>query len=66
MTCMLCAMRGRVPAMQKKEQDEKDMQMVVRLPLPLYERLREIAREEERTVSAEVRWLMQRRVEERA
>ena len=38
--------------------------MVVRLPAHLYERIQEIAEQEQRTLSAEVRWLMQRRVDE--
>lgn len=42
----------------------KERQMVVRLPADLYERIQKIAESEQRTLSAEVRWLMQRRVEE--
>ncbi len=60
-------MRTIVHAMQTNRgnvKQEKDRQMVVRLPAPLYERLQEIAESEQRTLSAEVRWLMQRRVQE--
>lgn len=52
--------------METHQQDVErpERNMVVRIPTPLYRQVQEIAKREQRTLSAEVRWLMERRVNE--
>lgn len=54
----------RVMATHQRNGERPERNMIVRVPTPLYKRIQEIAKTEQRTLSAEVRWLMERRVRE--